>query len=371
MTYPVSDRIVNILQQAYQKTGPRKHTDRGNLCVALGDQNYHGIWIDSAGDYKNISQHLFGLSKNITKQKKHIIIYQTEEDWFRTCDFKSVRNTIKRHRLWTNDSFIITNSRQDKQQTKNLGINAVCRPGMLDLITYRPYNIESVKLDNITHHTGVCWSRYESDRLEVVKLLQNHQERVIVAKLGSSWENDSFEKKFVINQANTDIVELLPDDIDAPFQPIESDLWWAANIAFGTVIESHHRSLRDTLVDQTRKDTKSLLDTNLLTSYTPTTSEKTYRNMHLLRPAVICGGQHTRQYLLDLGFDTWDWFVDWSFDAEPDDGIRFSKFIDEINRLLNTPLEVLIKLINDNRDKLLHNRDRLFWLINNYDTIDI
>jgi hypothetical protein len=74
---------------------------------------------------------------------------------------------------------------------------------------------------------------------------------------------------------------------------------------------------------------------------------------------------------MDLGFDTWDWFVDWSFDSEPDDGIRFSKFLNEVERLLKTPLEDLVKLINDNQDKLLYNRDRLFWLINNYETIDL
>jgi hypothetical protein len=54
MTYPVSDRIVNILQQAYQKPGPRELTDRGDLCIALGDQNYCGIWIDSEYDYQII-----------------------------------------------------------------------------------------------------------------------------------------------------------------------------------------------------------------------------------------------------------------------------------------------------------------------------
>jgi hypothetical protein len=93
--------------------------------------------------------------------------------------------------------------------------------------------------------------------------------------------------------------------------------------------------------------------------------------MHLLRPAVICGGLNTRQYLLDLGFDTWDWFVDWSFDSEPDSSQRFVKFNQEVQRLLNTPLDQLIRLINDNQDKLFYNRDRLFWLINNYETIDI
>ena len=93
--------------------------------------------------------------------------------------------------------------------------------------------------------------------------------------------------------------------------------------------------------------------------------------MHLLRPAVICGGKNTRDYLLALGFDTWDWFVDWSFDSEPNDQLRFCKYLDEVERLLNVQLEHLIELISQHKDKLLHNRERLFWLINNYNAIDL
>jgi hypothetical protein len=111
--------------------------------------------------------------------------------------------------------------------------------------------------------------------------------------------------------------------------------------------------------------------TTVTSGYAPTTSEKIYRNMHLLRPAVICGGKNTRQYLLDLGFDTWDWFVDWSFDSEHNDQKRFKGYLREIERLLNVPLQQLKDLIHQNQDKLLYNRDRLFWLINNYNTIDI
>jgi hypothetical protein len=352
MTYPVSDRIVNILQQACQKLRSREYTDRGNLCIALGDQNYHGIWIDSEFDYQFIDQHLSKFGDLNTNDKQHIIIYQTEEDWFSSDQHAEIRNAIKNHPNWTEHSFVITNSIKDKQKTLAKGINTVCRPGLLDLISYQPYDCNLINFNNITHHTGVCWQRYNIHRRKIWELLAKHRQKIIVAKVSQDWMHNQFRNKLVLNNSKQDVVPVDEVELNAPYQSIETDFWWANHVAFGTVIETHWRS-------------------NGSTGYAPTTSEKIYRNMHLLRPAVVCGGHNTRDYLLALGFDTWDWFVDWSFDSEPDDELRFQGYLNEIERLLNISLEELIALINQHKDKLLHNRDKLFWLINNYDTIDI
>jgi hypothetical protein len=353
VSYPVSQKITNILQHFCRQSAVTTVSNRRNLVSALSnaisDNTYHNIWIDSVHDYKNIDCILSATSNT------HIKIHQVEEDWFRKLNFDEVRLQIKNHPNWTEKSFIVTNSRQDKQRSIDLGMNAVCRPGLLDLITYCPYDTEIVNINNITYHTGVCWDRFEPDRHEIWKLLRDNQNKVSVAKLGNHWRHDSIRKNHVINNLEPNVVDFNSHYLSAPYQPIESDLWWSQHTAFGTVLESHHRDA----------DSKSFA------VYAPTTSEKTYRNMHLLRPAVICGGLNTRQYLLDLGFDTWDWFVDWSFDSESDSGQRFVKFNQELQRLLNTPLDQLIRLINDNQDKLLYNRDRLFWLINNYETVDI
>lgn len=327
----------------------------------LGDQNCHIIWIDSAHDYMHISQRLTDVSSHSPGKKRHIVIYQTEEDWFSKCDFQQVRSTIKNHPAWTDQSYIVTNSRQDKKRTQNLGINIVCRPGLLDLITYLPYDSSEVTFNNITHHTGICGTRLGDDRLAVWELLAQYQDRVTVAKFGTDWIHSPESNNYVINNLSTSIVNT-NSVVTAPFQAIETDLWWTKNIAFGTVVETAHQGLIPWFVCGKLR---------VASQFTPTTSEKTYRNMHLLRPAVICGGLNTRQYLLDLGFDTWDWFVDWSFDSESDDSIRFVKFLKELERLMKTPVDQLIALIDQHRDKLLHNRDRLFWLINNYDTIDL
>jgi hypothetical protein len=340
------DRVVRILQYCNKisSTGG----NRAVLMQYLGDQNCHIIWIDSAYDYMHIGQQLTDISTRTIGKKHHIVIYQTEEDWFSKCDFQQVRNTIKNHPAWSDQSYIVTNSRQDKKETLAMGINAVCRPGLLDLITYQPYDCDMINFNNITHYTGVCWQRYDANRLKVLDLFNQNQTKIIVSKIGQEWAHNQHYNnlEFISKQQDTVLVS------NAPYQFIETDFWWANHVAFGTVLETHWKS-------------------NGPTGYAPTTSEKIYRNMHLLRPAVICGGRNTRDYLLALGFDTWDWFIDWSFDSEPDDNLRFCKYLNEIERLLNSPLNQLVDLINLNQDKLLHNRDRLFWLINNYTSIDL
>lgn len=352
MNYPVNDKITKALLSA---AWPREST---TLALNMYD-NHHAIWIDNYTYYNTIEQRLSALDYS----RAHVVIFQHEECWFENCEYDQVRNSIKQHPRWTDQSFIITHSRQDKARTLDLGINVVCRPGLFDLILYKPYDINSVSINNISFHTGVCWARPEYNRLKLWNILKQAGNKVNVAKIGNNWNHD-----FVVNNNPEPIVESTgPQNIEAPYSQIAADLCWHKYIAFGTVIESWHRDI----VPNANSRFKTIIPKNRLLNFTPTTSEKIYRNMHLLRPAVIHGGRNTRDYLLALGFDTWDWFVDWSFDSEPNDRIRFDKFLAEVKRLLNTPLDDLIRLINKNQDRLLYNRDRLFWLINNYDTIDI
>jgi len=348
----MNDEILTALNLSFKRTH--------NSAIAvfykfLEPEDFHYIWITDFNDYNCINNRLSDLK--ITDTKKHIVICQSEEDWFDSCNYYQVRKNIKNHPYWTDQSFIITNSRQDKAQTKLMGINAVCRPPLGDMIAYRPYDLSIVNHSNILYHTGACWYRVDQSRLAVWSLFDRYRNKIIVSKLGDSWKHDPDKNNFVINNLSESVnVDVSMQTINAPYQFIESDSPWINCTAFGTVLETRY---------------SAVVGKNKLNIFSPTLSEKTYRNMHFLRPAVICGGQHTRQYLLDLGFDTWDWFVDWSFDSEPNDNIRFNGFLQEVERILATPLDKLISLINQNQDKLLYNRDRLFWLINNYHTIDI
>jgi hypothetical protein len=320
-----------------EKHKAKKHQNRGELIEELLDsQSHQVIWIDSWHDYRDIEKKL----KSLDYTKPHVLIYQTEEDWFHYLDFTETRIKIKNNARWTDQSFIITNSQEDKIQTNRLGIKSKCSPGLLDLISYYPYDLGCLEnsISQIKYHTGFCVKSFHPDRLRLKEFLDKHQGSVCFSIMG-------------IDQVLPEEYQL-PEFSNAPFIPVTADAWMKQT-AFGVVIETLHR--------------KSALGF----ASAPTLSEKTYKNMHFQMPAVICGGQNTREYLKNLGFDTWDWLVDWEFDREPDDDIRFDKFLLEVKRLLDTPLHRVVKIIKDNQDSLLHNRDRLFWLVNNHDLVDL
>jgi hypothetical protein len=344
INYPVNDKIAKALRRGINLRNRSALVHLLHIATTES-KDHNSIWITSSQDYEKIEDFL---SRPVgQRKKKHIAIYQAEEDWFYNCDYYPIRNRIKNHPNWTDQSFIVTNSRKDKSDSLQMGIKSFCRPAQTDLIIYRPYDCNLTGFSNITHHTGVCWDRYEPERADVWNLLNKYHENIIVAKIGNSWSG-SHNNSVINNSPN----EIIVGEVDCPYQTIESDHWWAQHMAFGTVLETQWRS-------------------TITSGYAPTTSEKIYRNMHLLRPAVICGGKNTRDYLAALGFDTWDWFINWEFDSEHDDEVRFRGYLKEIDRLLNVPLQQLKDLIYQNQDKLLYNRDRLFWLINNYNTIDI
>jgi hypothetical protein len=335
MHYPVKQEIYQECSNFVEHVHNRNQRRQLNAALsAINNKSFFSIWIDSAQTYLNINDEL-----DKAPVGQDIIIYQVEEDWFNLCDYTTIRNRIKNHQRWTDNSFVVTNSIQDKNKTLDLKIKSVCRPGILDLLTYRPYDLNIITgYNDIEYHTGVCWERSTPGRFKIIQLFTQYREKIIVAKLGRQ----------IINNIKSNNLQHFAKISDAPFQRIDTDFNWYRHTAFGTVIETYYSE-----------------------PFSPTLSEKTYRNMHLCRPALIFGGQGTREYLISLGFDTWDWIIDWSFDSEPDKIVRFSKYLNELERLLNLPIQILVDLIVKNQDKLLYNRNRLFWLINNYDSIDI
>jgi hypothetical protein len=87
-----------------------------------------------------------------------------------------------------------------------------------------------------------------------------------------------------------------------------------------------------------------------------------------MRPALIYGGKGTKQKLNDLGFDTWDWLINWEYDNQDDPRTSFLMYLKELKRLLSIDIEDIKDLINANKHSLINNQNRIKELINLYDT---
>ena len=273
--------------------------------------------------------------------EKNILICQTEE-CFLDIDNKDVKLKISEFAEFHNKNVkLITNSVLDFYESTEL-LNVSYRPGILDIICHSNFlETKELTVEDIKFYTAFVYQNFNPARDEVIHFINdnNLENKFVYIKYPACnirIENTNLK---VNNKFQNKENNFFPD---APYNS-ELDSEWAEYIAFFTEIESDNQ-----------------------TEYSPCLSEKTFRAMHLMRPALIFGGLNTRQRLQDLGFDTWDWLVDWSFDKESDWCLRSDLFLEELHRLLNLDLDYIKQLLNENKDKLIYNRNRVLDLIENY-----
>jgi hypothetical protein len=301
--------------------------------------NHCSIWIE------NIEKQFCELYPTLSNQPGPFIVINVEEDTF-AYDVNRIRQVISKHPNWTSDSMFLTNSRADYESYKNLGARDILlRPCSLDLMCYAPYDSYRVPdLSAITHHTSFLARTKRQVRGILVDHLIQHglTDRLAILKYDGHAINNTnlaFEEfhleGFTYKYGNVRV-------IDSPYQGIHTDRWMDLS-AFITVAECFYQS-----------------------DLAPTLSEKTFKCMHHFRPAVIHGGHNTRLYLQYLGFDTWDWLVDWSFDTIKDHDQRFQGYIAEVCRLLSIPLTEILDLMENNKDSLIHNKNHVEYLLTNY-----
>jgi hypothetical protein len=187
---------------------------------------YHSVFfIEDSSWYENIEQRLSGHSINYPNTD--IIIMQTEEDWFYNHDIREIRKRIKNSPNWTNDSFLITNSKYDYKISKNY-INASYKPGILDLIAYTPYHKLNLKdYSKIKYHTCLTYRNPRPGRDELINLLLKYKSKCSVLH---------YIDTFVDNINSASIKQSY--FMDAPFVSIKYDTEWAEQTAFITAIET-------------------------------------------------------------------------------------------------------------------------------------
>lgn len=270
------------------------------------------------------------------------IIVQIEEDWFLKCDYQKVRQSIADHPSWNNESFVISNSRWDCEQMRALDIQQMCRPGILDLISYLEPISHQWCPDNIQDHCSLVFgplSKYDHCRQKLIDTVMQQPDRVGIILAGKPLLV-SREQLLIDCYINTDSYVI------APWVETSADSYLACS-AFAPVIETQYRGV-----------------------WCPTLSEKTYRCYHWQCPVIVNGGYCTSDYLKALGFDICDWMFDWSFDKLECPDQRQNAFLAEIQRLLAVPLPTLVELIQTNQSSLIHNQQNVRRLIYDYKTLD-
>jgi len=291
--------------------------------------DYNFIWINSYQDYVDIDDHLSQIDGKIC-------IVQTEEDWFGKTDWYEVRNRIKNHPNWSDECFIITNSFKDYIDTSKF-LKCIWRPGILDLVCYRDLDNINTQLnfDNINKHSGFAMMRKDYYRDLTVNFLKSHVSKLSVLKYQDKLFYPEIEHQYISNGIFIKC---------APFISVQEDIWWIDSSGFVLVFESHYNE----------------------NQYAPTFSEKTFKAIHLCRPALIFGGPGIKQDLIRLGFDTWDWLINWDYDNIVNTVERHQAFHYELSRLFALDINEIKFLLEKNKDSLIYNKNRIQHIIKHY-----
>jgi hypothetical protein len=85
-------------------------------------------------------------------------------------------------------------------------------------------------------------------------------------------------------------------------------------------------------------------------------SEKLFKGFLYKAPFIAFAQHGTLRMLKELGFHTFDWLIDESYDDEIKDRIRLKMVLAQIDILLNTPMDVLESKIKEHQHELESNR---------------
>lgn len=308
----------------------------------------HGlIFISNSYDYDDIEEKLELMYFRF--RHKDIVILQTEEDWMYRFNVDQLRKRITASPFWSKKSFLLTNSYKDYKVSSKY-MKAFYNPGLLDLVAYQPYDTVDTdylkNIDNIHYHSAFLYHAERDGRDKVANILASYKKENSVVY---------WQKKLLVNNIKIDKETLTGragynDPVDAPFLHIYNDANWAQHTAFTIALET---------LNNLEPNTK-------IRKFAPTLSEKTFKAMHLYRPALIYGGLNTREALKRMGYDTWDWIIDWSFDRETDPDLSWQMFEKEIHRIMNMDIEDIKNLMKQNKKSLLHNQKHVLKHIKTY-----
>jgi hypothetical protein len=99
-------------------------------------------------------------------------------------------------------------------------------------------------------------------------------------------------------------------------------------------------------------------------------SEKIWKPLYQFHPFIVVGRPHLLKYLKEIGFKTFDWLIDETYDTIEDDGLRMEAIIKEIKKLNELSLDEIQSIIHQNFDKLEHNHTILNNLGKQTETIE-
>lgn len=219
-------------------------------------------------------------------------------------------------------------------------------------LTYRNYERKFINLNRRWRDHRPClvaafWHRNLLDKgyVSLAKSDDDKNWQNIIPHLQEKLSgNEYFSKLFIENKKELELLpELTIDNVDLTKNQPE----------LTTSLDYYYENAYFSVVSET------VFFTNGDGDYGRFMSEKTFKPMANLHPFIIVTVPNFLDKLKDIGYKTFDPFIDESYDKEKDNGLRLEKIVNEVERLCNLSSKELQQFIDNVNPICQHNYNLL------------
>lgn len=205
--------------------------------------------------------------------------------------------------------------------------------------------------DDFTKHFGCLMGRYDLYRLRLAKHMhENHQDKTVLS-YHMHHNVLSFLNCGGLDSLFAEDLEWARQNLPITPQQFKTTKWGSVNW-----FEAVERS--EDIYNQFFIDIVSETDHNSPDWFT----EKTYKPLMLRRPFILWTGRGALHQLQQLGFKTFNGFIDERYDLVFNNQERFKMVLAEIDRISKMSLDELREINQQIEPLLVHNQNRIYEL---------
>lgn len=328
------------------------------------------LFVDErGGGYRNFFKNIpEKIKKDINDDNGKLVINYSHEGWVNDWLLKNLYLGIKNNGISTKNSILILNDfNLEKKINKFIlenGIDKETFPKIINYSYYIPFSsfyfynkykeFDTAKyFKNKTHKFLFLNRRLEVHKLEVLLQLYENIKNESIISYDKTLISDDVLFEFTTNFELKNKFDSIPNKSIADIENIKD-----VNGYKDENSELYEKSLFSIVTE-----TNFYNDNDFI-------SEKIFKPLWHMQPFIVIGRPYMLKYLKELGFKTFDWLIDETYDTIEDNNTRMKLIITEIEKLNKMDFNLLKEKIHNSYDILEHNRNVILNIGNNISEIE-
>jgi len=328
------------------------------------------LFVDErGGGYKNFFKNIpEKIKKDINDDNGKLVINYSHEGWVNNWLLKNLYLGIKNSGISTKNSILILNDFNLEEKVNKFilenGIDKESFPKIINYSYYIPFSSfffynKYKKFDinkyfkNKTHKFLFLNRRLEVHKLKVLLSLYENIKTESIISYDKALVSDDVLFEFTTNLELKNKFDSIPDKIIADIENLND-----VNGYKDENSELYEKSLFSIVTETNFYNENDFI------------SEKIFKPLWHMQPFIVVGRPYMLKYLKELGFKTFDWLIDETYDTIEDNEERMKRIIFEIEKINKLDLTILTDIIQQNYNTLEHNRNVILNIGNNISKIE-